>query len=229
MAAGNHSRKVRSSQAGIHPRLPALLDRHRGQNWRQPLHSPTVAAFEALQDVLGGTGQGIILDSGCGTGASTFELARRFPESIVVGVDKSAARLARGGAVDFPHVSANAVLLRADLTSFWRLARSAGWKLVRHYLLYPNPWPKPGQLQRRWHAHPVFPELVQLGGRIEMRCNWRPYAEEFAFALNDLAGSAVEPSPLAEDEPVSPFERKYRASGHPLYAVVLPDQSSRVN
>ena len=174
-------------------------------------------------------GKGIVLDSGCGTGASTFELARRFPDRTVVGVDKSEARLARGGVVDNPHAAGNTFLLRAELASFWRLALEAGWALERHYLFYPNPWPKPGHLQRRWHAHPVFPDMLRLGGRIEMRCNWKPYADEFAFALNRLAGSAVQPAVLEGGDPVSPFERKYRASGHALYSVVLPGQSSGVN
>ena len=111
--------------------------------------------------------------------------------------------------------------VRADLATFWRLAREAHWPVSHHYLLYPNPWPKPGQLQRRWHAHPVFPTVLELGGRLEMRTNWRIYAEEFALALEHYTGAAVRPSTLQVKEPVSPFERKYRDSGHPLYSVVL--------
>ena len=123
-----------------------------------------------------------MLDSGCGTGASTRALARAHPDCLVIGVDKSVARLGRTGASAFPHREGNAVWLRAELSSFWRLALQAGWALERHYLLYPNPWPKPGQLQRRWHGHPVFPELLRLGGRLELRCNWEIYALEFAAA-----------------------------------------------
>lgn len=223
MTARNDSRKVSSSQAGIHPRLPALLDRHRSTIWQQPLHPPTVEAFEQLQTCLGKTSGPLILDSGCGTGASTRLLAERFPDCTVIGVDKSAARLARGGATTFPRVENNEVLLRAELESFWRLAHSASWRLERHYLFYPNPWPKPAQLQRRWHAHPVFPVLLELGGRIEMRCNWKPYADEFAFALNQLSGSDVKLTALCIDVPASPFEKKYDASGHPLFSVVWPD------
>ena len=110
--------------------------------------------------------------------------------------------------------------MRADLTTFWRLVRRAGWTVDFHFLLYPNPWPKPGQLQRRWHAHPVFPELLALGGQLEMRCNWKIYADEFAFAVSRFLGRPVEAIRLAVDEPLSPFERKYRDSGHDLYLVV---------
>lgn len=220
MTTGNDSRTVQSSQAGIHPRLKALLDRHTVVDWGQPLHQPTVEAFETLQKSLGNRGGRLILDSGCGTGESTRRLAARFPESLVIGVDKSAARLCKTGAASFPFHENNAVWLRAELASFWRLALAAGWQLERHYLFYPNPWPKPGQLQRRWYAHPVFPDLLRLGGRLEMRCNWELYAKEFAFAVNHLAGTKIEPVRLREPDPVSAFERKYHDSGHALYSVV---------
>jgi len=113
------------------------------------------------------------------------------------------------------------IWLRAELATFWRLAVQAGWRLHRHFLLYPNPWPKPGHLRRRWHAHPVFPDLLQLGGRLELRSNWAVYAEEFAVAVNHALGTRVQPMRLAGSDDLSPFERKYRASGHALYSVAL--------
>ena len=150
------------------------------------------------------------------------------PDCLVVGVDKSSARLARGGAKSFPHREGNAVCLRADLTTFWRLALQAGWSLHHHYILYPNPWPKPSQLQRRWHAHPVFPDLIRLGGRLEMRCNWEPYALEFATAVNRVLGTNCLVGTAAKLPVLSPFERKYRNSGHRIYSVVASCDSSLV-
>ena len=213
------SRAVRSAQTGVHPRLAAVLEAHLHSAWRAPLHAPSVAVFEALQALVGAPSPGIVLDSGCGTGESTRLIARACPDCLVIGVDRSRARLARGGIAQALHREGNAVWVRAELATFWRLALSAGWRLQRHYLLYPNPWPKPGQLQRRWHAHPVFPNLLELGGQLEMRCNWGIYALEFAAAVNRMLGADVRPRPPAESAVTSPFERKYRASGHALYSV----------
>ena len=56
---------------GVHPRLEALLTRHLSSEWSQPLHSPSVRAFEALEEVIQGRRNRIVLDSGCGTGEST--------------------------------------------------------------------------------------------------------------------------------------------------------------
>jgi tRNA G46 methylase TrmB len=222
---GGRSPAVSSRQRGVHPRLGAVVDAHLARPWRAPLHRPSVAAFAALQRELDGAVAGLVLDSGCGTGASTRQIAQAFPECLVIGVDKSVERLRRGGIGRSLHREGNAVWLRADLATFWRLAVAAGWRLQRHYLLYPNPWPKPAQLRRRWHAHPVFPELLRLGGRLELRCNWDVYALEFAFAANRVLGTQAQPAALdecaapGEQAISSPFERKYRASGHPLYSL----------
>ena len=68
-------------------------------------------------------------------------------------------------------VAANVWLVRAELADFWRLliANDDGVimttkNIERHYLLYPNPYPKPARLKQRWYAHPAFPLLFQLGG-----------------------------------------------------------------
>jgi len=226
--SSNPSRQVSSSQTEVHPGLLALLDRQRTRDWSQPLHQPSVEAFAALQPVLAGMSRKIVLDSGCGTGESTMSLARALPDCTVIGVDKSLDRLSRTGAETYPHIAENAVWIRAELASFWRLAVQAGWSLERHYMLYPNPWPKPGQLQRRWHAHPVFPDVLRLGGRLEMRCNWQPYALEFAAAVNHLLGVHIKPGAPTAEPVLSPFERKYRHSGHRLYSVVVAAGSSTV-
>jgi tRNA G46 methylase TrmB len=211
---------VTSRQRAIHPRLGAVVDAHLARPWRAPLHEPTVNAFDALRTALDGAVTGLVLDSGCGTGDSTRQIARGAGR-LVIGVDQSAARLRRGGMNRFPHREGNAIWLRAELATFWRLAVGAGWRLRRHYLLYPNPWPKPAQLRRRWHAHPVFPDLLRLGGRLEMRCNWEVYALEFASTVNRVLGTDVLPAQPGELAISSPFERKYRASGHPLYSVAV--------
>lgn len=224
----NRSRNVSSPQQGVHPRLQMLLDRHLSCHWEQPLHAPTIHIFKQLQGILERKSEKLVLDSGCGTGESTRCLARLFPDCVVVGVDKSLFRLGRTGARSFPHREGNAVWVRAELASFWRLAVDAGWRLHRHYLLYPNPWPKPGALQKRWHAHPVFPDLLRLGGRLEMRCNWEPYALEFATAVNRVLGAPIKPGSPPDLPILSPFERKYRDSGHRIYSVVVSCDTSAV-
>jgi len=214
---------VSSSQAGVHPQLEKHVRRHLATRWSQPLHRPTVGVYRQLEaNNVFAASRPIILDSGCGTGKSTQKLAELNPDCLVVGVDRSLVRLGRHVLGSGICQCDNWVLARGELTTFWRLLYEAGHVLERHLLLYPNPWPKPGHLQRRWHAHPVLPWLLGLGGEIELRCNWEIYALEFAAAMQIATGNEVSAQRYRPEEGFSPFETKYMERGHALYSVFAP-------
>jgi len=212
-----NSRQIRSDQATAHPKLAELTLRHAQSLFRKPPAPYSRAAFERFLAVWDGR-MPLLLDAGCGTGESTRRLALLHPRSLVIGVDQSAARLAQGARRETP---VNALLLRADVVDFWLLLAEHRITLARHYLLYPNPWPKPAQLMRRWPAHAAFPTLLSLGGVLECRSNWRVYVEEFALAVRLASGRGARAEPFSTDDPLTPFERKYRDSGHTLYRAVV--------
>lgn len=218
---------VISSQRGVHPQLEKHLRRHLQSRWSQPLHKPTLDTFRHLQQsgVLA-AGLPVILDSGCGTGSSSFALAQMYPNSMVIGVDQSLARLSKNSVCDGFFQKDNCVLVRAELSAFWRLLLNTGVSIERHYLLYPNPWPKAAHLKRRWHGHPVFPFLLALGGTIELRCNWKIYAQEFAQAVNYVMNTCVTAVSITPESGISPFEQKYLARHQTLYAVNVPTNDS---
>lgn len=216
---------VNSSQTGVHPHLEKHLRRHLETPWLQAFHLPTVEVYRQLKKAgIFSTGQPIILDSGCGTGKSTRRFAELWPGHIVIGVDRSHVRLAKSGVNSSFLRSGNCILLRAELTTFWRLMSRDGHVPERNFLLYPNPSPKPGHLARRWHGHPVFPQLLCLGGEIELRCNWEIYALEFARAVSFVSGETVEIEKFQPESGISPFEQKYLERGQPLFLVRVSAQ-----
>lgn len=92
----------------------------------------------------------LYLDAGCGRGWSTARIARRSPNCDVIGIDRSIVKLSRNAA--FRHGgmfrdAPNAFLLRADLVHFWRLCWEQQILPQKHFLLYPNPYPKKGHLR----------------------------------------------------------------------------------
>ena len=228
-----NSRPIVSSQTNVHDQLENLVARHTASQFLKPIAPYSEVAFDASIAAWQRAGDlPLILDAGCGTGVSTLHLAMQFPEHFVIGVDQSADRLARNVSWTGP-LPSNFIKVRADLSDYWRLMLQAGIYPDRHYLLYPNPWPKKHHIGRRWHGHPAFPTIVALGGHFECRSNWRIYIDECAAALRQLTATdiATEPyfpydanvpeqlpdMPAVSTFPITPFEYKYFASGHSLW------------
>lgn len=225
MTQDANSRVPTSAQTGIHEHLATLLDRHAAAPFRKPYADYNRAAFsvscERWQRIA--PGAPLILDSCCGVGESSIALAKAFPDHYVIGVDQSESRLSRksSGKSDYDVLPQNLDLVRANLVDYWRLLHDAGIRLARHYLLYPNPWPKIGHLSRRWHGHPVFPAMLELGGVLECRSNWKIYVDEFCFAVERLTAQRVACTPFVPEIALTPFERKHLNSGHALYRGVV--------
>ncbi|OWW21966.1 tRNA (guanine(46)-N(7))-methyltransferase TrmB [Noviherbaspirillum denitrificans] len=215
-----NSSPISSAQTGIHEQLHSLVARHAQSEFRKPFMPYNREAFDASIAAWHAAGSPpLILDAGCGVGLSTRHLARMYPDHFVIGVDQSADRLARNTEWE-GQLPANFICVRADLVDYWRLMLAAGVRPVKHFILYPNPWPKIGHLARRWHGHAVFPAVAALGGTIECRSNWRIYVEEFAAALSQLAGVVVCAESFVASDPITPFEKKYADSGHDLWRCV---------
>jgi len=223
-----NSSPVSSGQTGPHEQLSALVARHAHHAFRQPVARHNRAAFDdSIAQWRARGALPLILDAGCGVGLSTLHLATRFPDHFVIGVDQSADRSLRNTHWDGP-LPENHLRVRANLVDYWRLLLDSGIPLSRHYLLYPNPWPKIGHVARRWHGHAVFPAIVALGGALECRSNWRIYVEEFAAALTQLSGQPAPCEAYAPATPITPFERKYLDSGHALWRcrIGLPSRAA---
>lgn len=196
--------------------------RQRGDGFQRPIAAHNQAAFDALLAWRASHPGPLVLDSGCGNGESSLALSEEYPDAWIIGIDKTAARLQRRGlsASAGPlHSCARCCFLLADLVDLWRLLAAAGWRFERHYLLYPNPWPKPALRLRRWPLHPLWPTALALSDRLELRTNWEIYAQECELALRQ-AGWRAELSAVEQNgPPLTPFEAKYRASGHDLWRV----------
>lgn len=217
---GRPPRRVHSGQSGLHERLADTVHKHLAHPFRKPYAAHNESAFAEADHWLQQQGAPLILDSFCGVGESSWRLAEQYPDCAVIGVDKSAARLGKHAAHRHSERE-NYLLVRADIDDFWRLAVEAAWQPRAHYLLYPNPWPKPGQLSLRVHGSPLFASLLALGGDIELRSNWEIYVAEFCAALR-MAGRAASLSQITPSPCLTPFERKYFNSGQTLWRGLSP-------
>lgn len=213
----NESRPVTTNQHGNHDDLATVVMRHLRSPFKKPIQEHNQAAFAEVQQLVGDWQGPLILDSCCGVGESTARLAEENPTALVIGVDKSAHRLSRHAQYATADAGNRYVLVRADLNDFWRLALAAQWQLQKHYILYPNPWPKAAHLSRRWHGSPVWPYVLGLGGQLVMRSNWVTYLTEVAASLALVNCSTQLTTLLPHNEALTPFERKYQQSGQQLW------------
>lgn len=237
----NGARSVTTNQEGPYKELERVVRKHAATLFLRPVADHTREAFATAKEFVdrfyGNASANkpfdVILDSGCGTGESTVHIAKRFPDTPVIGVDKSAVRLTRACAGNAPATDggtpANAFWVRAELLDFWKLALDevdAGrWRIPYHALYYPNPWPKQSEATRRFHLHPIFPTLLKLGERIELRTNWEIYAREFAEAAklipNQVRDDHVVCEAFSPEECETAFERKYKEARQQLWRVVI--------
>ena len=113
-----------------------------------PLHNIHNDAFDQVCSYISNCTSPIILDSGCGTGRSSLLLGELYPSHVVIGIDRSMARLSRNSKFrngnehrsfdndkslndDSSNINANiptvqqaapnVFLVRAELVDFWRL------------------------------------------------------------------------------------------------------------
>ncbi len=207
------SRRVISNQSGPHERLEETVRKHLKYASRKPIAGHSKLAFDTFSDWLAKSDKPLILDACCGVGDSTRNLAIRFPEHSVLGVDKSLKRLSKERTDSDPE---NMLLLRADLNDFYRLLVDDNIAIARHYILYPNPWPKSAHLARRWHGASAFADIVKIIGPLELRSNWKLYLQEFQIALR-LAGQVSDITEINPENPITPFEAKYQNSGQVLW------------
>lgn len=185
----------------------------------------------------------ILLDSGCGTGRSSFRLATLYPNMPVIAVDRSIFRLSKNKAYGDrapENTPANLIFLRADLIDFFMLAHAErSWVVHSHYILYPNPYPKSKHLKRRFHGHPILPVLLALGGTLRVRSNWVVYLDEMkksidairssGWSLESIGTAAV--MPHIPNVPLTNFEAKFKVARVELYELTahlgLRDAASR--
>ncbi|QDP00122.1 tRNA (guanine(46)-N(7))-methyltransferase TrmB [Thalassotalea sp. PS06] len=204
------SKAIVTNQDGLNEHLDEVVNKHLSHPFLKPISDHTQQAFDKINQQIAAFSGPVILDSCCGVGQSTRILARRYPEALVIGVDKSLNRIERN--VEDEHETDNFRLIRADLNDFYRLVVQHQWPIREHFLLYPNPWPKAKHLQRRWHGSSVFPYILQIGKSLTLRSNWLIYLQEFQRAA-ELAGKSGNISQINDEQPLTPFEAKYQASG----------------
>lgn len=232
MTAGN-SRRISTTQVGIHADLLVLVEKHYRQPFLRPIATYSEQAFAAANQFVQKRRAPVIVDMCCGTATSSVLLAQKFADYSVVAFDQSANRLQKYLNGKCFYSQQNLLITRANALDFCRQIISHQWRCARLYILYPNPYPKPKHIGRRWQGHALLPYLLKIAPKIQLRSNWPLYLQEFAAAAafaTQLDGSLIlQQSELQKlavaGDYLSAFEQKYANSAQDLYALNLQFES----
>lgn len=197
------------AQTEVNQELIPVAKRYLASEYQRPIPKQQHEIFAWLTHRLENK---MILDSGCGTGMSTQLLAESYPDHLVIGIDKSIHRLAKHAhfkQTDTAIQVENMILLQADLIDMWRLFSNHALTFSKHFLFYPNPWPKAQHIKRRFYAHPIFPDCMRLSSELICRANWLLYLQEMQLVLTECYQASCHLTTLENKTPMTRFEAKY--------------------
>jgi tRNA (guanine-N7-)-methyltransferase len=172
------------------------------------------------------------LEIGCGVGWHPIAYALAHPERRVIAIEHTRTRFEAFERRVSRHREKGIVLSNL----FPVQARAEAWVahalpeacLDRVFLLYPNPYPKTSDLNKRWPAMPFMGFLLSRlkeGGTLELRTNEAFYFEEarrlFASKWGTREILAESWCAAPERPPETHFERKYLEAGQTCHRLVV--------
>lgn len=172
--------------------------------------------------------QGVPLDLeiGCGVGWHPIQYARENPDRFLVAIEHTRTRFESFERRTFRHPELkNLMAIHADAVE-WVTHALGPQSIERIFLLYPNPYPKRSDLNKRWHAMPFMGRLLSVlktGGEVLLVTNERFYFEEAREFLGEQWKMQIQVAlefthaTAPEGTPRTHFEKKYLARGETCF------------
>jgi tRNA G46 methylase TrmB len=191
------------------------------EKYQLDLIKPVAKNIPKIIDEIKKINKPLIIDAFCGVGESTYHHAQSFPDFHIIGFDKSLDRLDRKNAFkkDMPK---NMSLYQADILDLYPLLYEIKdqIKIKKQFFLYPNPWPKSKNKKKRIYLNNIIPYVFKLSDEIEFRSNWGRFIVEASMAC-EFYNFNYEITKIEVTDPITPFERKYSASGQSVFGLVV--------
>lgn len=170
------------------------------------------------------------VEIGCGVGLHPVNYALANPKRTLIAIDRSEMRMIKmadriieaGGVLNLIPVRENAVwFVTHEIEEAW---------VENYFFLYPNPYPKKKQANKRWHQMPFMEHVLftlKDKGRIHLATNMKFYAleaEEFFVSVWKMKLIEKQTYSSLEEisfEPRTHFEKKYLARGETCWNLVF--------
>ena len=162
------------------------------------------------------------VDLGCGDGSFLCEMARQFPQSNFLGVERLTKRVekVRSKAEKLENVR----VLRAETLFALRYLLPES-STETFYLLFPDPWPKRRHQFRRIFTRDFLDAIavaLKQQGVLRVATDQLDYFHQIErLSCAHLQFQVVPQSPEEVVLPTTKFERKFREQGAPIYRLTL--------
>lgn len=195
------------------------------ETWLGPLGVPEGPGVVDL-DRLFGRQAPRILEIGCGMGDTTAEIAAAHPENDYLGIEVHLPGVGNLLKLAVARNLTNLRVIRADAVEFLQ-ERIGPASLDGVHIFFPDPWPKKRHHKRRL-IQPGFIDLLtsrmKTGAYLHLATDWEDYAHqmlEVLCAAPGLANTAGGFTARPDSRPMTRFERRGLALGHPVWDLVF--------
>lgn len=169
----------------------------------------------------------LVLEIGPGVGLHPIQYAQLNPAEFVIGIERTTEKFNKflGRVQHHPQIT-NLLAVHADAIE-WISSNIQHHEVSKYFLLYPNPYPKAAQKNKRLMHMPFMHFLIdtmQIGASITLATNMH-----FFYSEAKQVWSQIDCFALIKDtkikfgdlEPRTHFERKYLAAGQECYELVF--------
>lgn len=171
------------------------------------------------------------IEIGCGQGLHPIRWAQSHSQAGLVALERTKIKYAKFLSRLQSHPITSVFPVHQDATH-WLPHNILPQSVDRFYFLYPNPYPKESQANKRWHRSPFFEfvlECLKQEGFIEMSSNLPWYIEEAKLYCQehwDLKLISEQRLFLNDGyKPQTHFEKKYLIRGEPCTHLLFQKKS----
>jgi tRNA (guanine-N7-)-methyltransferase len=191
-----------------------------------PIWSPIATNEQAWRENMGL--RNLVVEIGPGVGLHPIQYAKQHPQDYIVAIEKTSAKYDKfARRVEHHPQLDNIYAVHANAIE-WITRNIKADEVSQYFLLYPNPYPKESQKNKRLMHMPFMQYLVatmQVGATITLATNM-----EFFYLEAKQQWEAISCFSLVQDlrlqqnidlKPRTHFERKYLAAGQTCFQLVF--------
>lgn len=169
------------------------------------------------------------IEIGCGVGLHPILYGKKHPNKTLIAIEHTAEKFEKFLRRYQNNQAPKSIIpVHANAIS-WISHKVPSQRVSNFILLYPNPYPKLRDLNKRWHAMPFMAKIIDClkpGGSIQLVTNCQFYAleakqyfEEF-WNLDLVSFSELKEEEASRMEYRTHFEQKYLSRGQTCFDLV---------